>query len=173
MNWKDLAGIVGSAAPMLGALIAGRAGAAVGAMIASGLGVGNNPSDVQTALATNPDAAVKLAQIEKDRQVELQQLIVQAEQNRLAADTSAILAVNTTMQTEAKSDHWPTYSWRPFCGFVFGVMFGGCYFVLPLLKLPVPVVPTEAWMAIGGILGVASYFRGKAQAISAGTDARG
>lgn len=173
MNWKDIAGLVGSAAPMLGSLIAGPAGGAVGAMIASGLGCGNTPSDVQTALATNPDAAVKLAQIEKDRQVELQQLIVQAEQNRLAADTSTILAVNTTMQTEAKSDHWPTYSWRPFVGFVFGIMFGGCYFVLPLLKLPVPAVPTEAWMAIGGILGVASYFRGKTQAINASTDARG
>lgn len=164
MEWKDLAKVVGGAAPILGTLIGGPAGTAIGAMIASGLGVGNTPDEVSQALTINPDAAVKLKQIEATRQTELQTLLVQSEANRLAADTAVIQAVNATMQVEAKADHWPTYSWRPFCGFVFGIMFLGVYFVLPLLKLPVPVVPTEAWLAIGGVLGVASYFRGKAQA---------
>lgn len=174
MEWKDLAKVVGGAAPILGTLIGGPAGTAIGAMIASGLGVGNTPDEVSQALAINPDAAVKLKQIEATRQTELQTLLVQSEANRLAADTAVIQAVNATMQVEAKADHWPTYAWRPFCGFVFGVMFLGVYFVLPLLKLPVPVVPTEAWLAIGGVLGVASYFRGKAQADPAvATDNRG
>ena len=164
MNWSDIAKTVGSAAPLLGTLLGGPAGAAVGAMVASALGTGATPDEVSQALAVNPDAAVKLKQIEATRQVDLQQLVVQAEQNRLAAETSTILAVNATMQSEAKSDHWPTYSWRPFVGFVFGVMFLGVYFVLPLMKMPVPTVPTEAWFAIGGVLGVASWFRGKAQA---------
>ena len=164
MDWKSLGGIVGSAAPLLGGLLGGQGGAAIGSLIASGLGVGNTPSEVSQALQTNPDAAVKLKQIEATRQVELQALVIQSEANRLAADTAAITAVNATMQAEAKSEHWPTYSWRPFVGFVFGVMFGGVYFVLPLAHIPVPLVPGEAWLAIGGILGVASYFRGKAQA---------
>ena len=164
MNWTDIAKTVGSAAPLLGTLLGGPAGAAVGAMVASALGTGATPDEVSQALTVNPDAAVKIKQIEAARQVDLQQLVVQAEQNRLAAETSNILAVNATMQAEAKSEHWPTYSWRPFCGFVFGTMFLGVYFVLPLAKLPVPVVPTEAWFAIGGVLGVASWFRGKAQA---------
>lgn len=164
MDWKDLAGTVGKFAPMLGTLIGGPAGTAIGAMVAAGLGVGNNPTEVAQALQINPDVAVKLRQIESDNQVELQKLLVQSEANRLAADTSAILAVNATMQAEANADHWPTYSWRPFVGFVFGVMFLGVYFVLPLARLPVPAVPTEAWLAIGGVLGVASWFRGKAQA---------
>jgi hypothetical protein len=172
LTWKEIAGVVGNAAPILGTLVGGPAGGAIGAMIASGLGCGNTPDDVKTALATNPDAAVKLAQIEKDRQVELQQLVMQSEQNRLANETAQIVAVNTTMQAEDKAEHWPTYSWRPFVGFVFGIMFGGVYFVLPLAHLPVPVVPTEAWMAIGGVLGVASFFRGKAQAAGA-VDQRG
>ena len=164
MNWSDIAKTVGGFAPLLGTLLGGPAGTAVGAMIASGLGVSPEPDEVSKALAINPDAAVKIKQIEANRQVDLQKLVVQAEQNRIAADTSAILAVNATMQAEAKSDHWPTYSWRPYCGFVFGTMFLGVYFVLPLLKMPVPVVPTEAWFAIGGVLGVASWFRGQAQA---------
>jgi hypothetical protein len=174
VDWKDLSATVGKFAPLLGTLIGGPAGTAIGAMVASGLGVGNTPDDVSQALTVNPDAAVKLKQIEADQQVELQKLLVQSEANRLAADTSAILAVNATMQAEAKSDHWPTYSWRPFVGFVFGIMFLGVYFVLPLLKMSVPTVPTEAWFAIGGVLGVASWFRGKAQADpTIATDKRG
>ena len=174
MEWKDIAKMVGGAAPILGTLIGGPAGAAIGAMVASGLGVGNTPDEVSQALTINPDAAVKLKQIEATRQTELQTLLVKSEENRLAADTAAIQAVNATMQVEAKADNWPTYSWRPFCGFVFGIMFLGVYFVLPLAHLPVPVVPTEAWLAIGGVLGVASYFRGKAQADPGiATDSRG
>lgn len=163
MKWSDIAGIVGQAAPILGTLLAGPAGGAVGALIASSLRVGNSASEVSAALA-NPDAAVKLKQIEKDRQVELQGLAVAHAANVLAAETASIGAVNTTMQAEAKAEHWPTYSWRPFCGFVFGVTFFGVYFVLPLMRLPVPIVPFEAWAALGAILGVASWFRGKAQA---------
>lgn len=163
-DWKDIAKTVGQYAPVLGTLIGGPAGAAIGAVVSSVLGVGNSPEEVSQALAVNPEAAVKLKQIEKERQVELQTLLVQAEQNRLAAETSAIQSVNTTMQAEAKAEHWPTYSWRPFCGFIFGTMFLGVYFVLPLAKLPVPEVPTEAWLAMGAVLGVASWYRGRMQA---------
>lgn len=164
LTWKDIAGAVGNVAPILGTLVGGPAGAAVGAMIASGLGCGNTPDDVKTALATNPDAAVKLAQIEKDRQVDLQQLVVQAEQNRLAADTAAIQAVNNTMIAETKAEHWASWLWRPFLGFTLGIMLFGTYFVLPLLHLPVPVIPEYVWALYASILGVASWFRGKAQA---------
>lgn len=164
MKWSDLSAVVGKAAPILGTLVGGPAGAAVGALISSALGVENEPSAVQAALKTSPDAAVKLAQIEKDRAVELQQLVVTAENNRLSAETSQIESINATMRAEASSNHWPSYSWRPFCGFVFGTTFFGVYFVLPLLKIPVPLVPFEAWAALGAILGVASWFRGKAQA---------
>ena len=174
MDWKDVGKTLGTAAPAIGALIAGPAGGAIGALVASALGAEPTPAGVSSAVANDPNAFIKLRQLEADHALELQRLVVTSEQNRLAADTTAITAVNTTMQAEAKSDHWPTYSWRPFCGFVFGTMFLGCYFVLPLFKLPVPVVPTEAWLAMGGVLGVASYFRGKAQADpGVPTDGRG
>jgi len=91
VNWSDIAGVVGKAAPILGILLGGPAGGAIGALIASGLGVGNSPDEVQAALS-NPDALVKLRQIEADRQVHLQELVVQAEQNRIAAETARIQA---------------------------------------------------------------------------------
>lgn len=164
MDWKDIAGAVGRFAPLVGTAIAGPAGAAVGAIVSAALGTANTPDAVSQALAINPDAAVKLAEIEKDKTLGIQQLVVAAEQNRLAADTAALQTVNATMQAEDKAEHWASWLWRPFLGFVTGVMIFGCYFVLPLLKMPAPVVPESVWLLLGSILGVASYFRGKAQA---------
>lgn len=164
MNWSSIAEKVGKYAPLLGGLLGGPAGGAVGTIISAALGTENSPDAVDAMLTANPDAVVKLRDIERQRQVELQTLSVTAEGNRLASETAAIVAVNTTMQTEAKAEHWPSYTWRPYNGFIFGTMFIGVYFILPLLHIPVPVVPTEAWLAMGAVLGVASWFRGKAQA---------
>lgn len=161
MNWKDIAPIVARSAPLLGTLLGGPAGAAAGALVSAALGVGADPGAVEQALAVSPDAAVKLAQIEATRSTELEALVVSAEANRLAADTAALQAVNATMQAEGRSEHWPQWGWRPFIGFVFGVMVLGCYFVLPLAKVPVPPVPESVWLMFGAVLGVASWFRGK------------
>lgn len=167
MDWKDAAAAVAKSAPILGGILGGPVGAAVGAVsaiVASALGVAPTPDAVSQALQVNPDAAVKLAQIEKDRQVELQTLAVQQATAQIAADMSSINAINATMQAETKAEHWASWLWRPFCGFVFGISFFGVYFVLPLMNIQAPVIPTEAWASMGAILGVASWFRGKAQA---------
>lgn len=76
MDWKDISKLVGASAPMLGTLLGGPAGAAVGGFIASALGSGSTPDEVSQALASNPDAAVKLKQIEADRQVKLQEMVL-------------------------------------------------------------------------------------------------
>lgn len=109
MDWKDIKDAVAQYAPLAGTLIAGPAGAAVGAIISSTLGVPNTPDEVATALKTNPDAAVKLKEIESTRQVELQKLVVQAEGARLAAQVASMQsAVDNTkdarrMQIEMRS----------------------------------------------------------------------
>lgn len=77
MEWRDVAGTVGKAAPILGTLLGGPAGAAVGALVASALGTGSEPSDVAAALG-NPDAAVKLRELESNKAIRLQELAVQA-----------------------------------------------------------------------------------------------
>jgi hypothetical protein len=87
MDWKDLASIVGKAAPILGTLLGGPAGGAVGGLIASALGTGNDPAEVSAALA-NPDAVIKLREIESRRQVELQSLAVEMAKAELAASTA-------------------------------------------------------------------------------------
>ena len=169
MEWKDIAPVLGRVAPVLGTLIGGPAGAILGGLISSVLGTDSTPSAITAAIATNPEAALKLAQFESDNKVKLQGMLLAHADNEIAAATAQIQAVNQTMQAETKAEHWWSSGWRPFCGFVFGTMFFGTYFVLPLLKIPPPTVPTEAWLAIGSILGVASWFRGKAQADPANT----
>jgi uncharacterized coiled-coil protein SlyX len=181
MNWADIKGDIAKAAPLLGTLVGGPAGGTVGAMIASVLGTANQPDAVQQALATDPEAAVKLREIESNQIVQLQQLAVQQAQNDLAAETQRIQDVNNTMQAEDKSDHWPTYSWRPFIGFVFGSnlavmsLIAILTYVAQLCGAPgassavasLPQLVGVLGAANGAalpILGVASYFRGKMQA---------
>ena len=55
MEWKDLKGIVGNAAPLLGNLLGGPAGATVGALVSSVLGVDNSPDEVHKALEADPE----------------------------------------------------------------------------------------------------------------------
>jgi hypothetical protein len=160
-------------------------------MVSAGLGVGNTPSDVAQALTINPEIAVKLKQIESDNQVELRKLLVTSEANRIAADTAAVLAVNATMQAEAKSDHWPTYTWRPAIGFAVAFNTGMASLLVVMVYVAVvagvaqaATAMTNLPMVLGAlaaisatvlpILGIASYFRGKAQADPAiPTDNRG
>ena len=57
MNWADISGLVGKAAPMLGTLVGGPAGTIVGSMIASALGTSATPDAVHAAIASDPAAA--------------------------------------------------------------------------------------------------------------------
>lgn len=104
------------------------------------------------ALQTAPDLVLKYRQAILDQELEFEKLAVQN-----AAD------INKTMQSEAASEHWPTYSWRPFIGFMFGSYVASMW-ILPLFgKTPTAISP-DLTLAVGGILGVASFFRGKMQA---------
>jgi hypothetical protein len=87
MDWKDIAGTVTKAAPMLGTLLGGPVGGAIGgviALIGSAFGLSpaeTTPDKINSLLATDPAAAVKLAEIEANNKIELQKLIL--EQDRL------------------------------------------------------------------------------------------
>ena len=67
MNWKDISGFIGKSAPILGTVLGGPTGAVVGALVASALGVENDPDSVINALQKDPSLAIKLKQIENER----------------------------------------------------------------------------------------------------------
>lgn len=181
MNWSDIASTVGKFAPMIGTVLGGPGGLAIGSIVASALGVENTADAVAKELAANPEAAIKLREIESNERLKLQELAVQQAGNEMNAAAQAAESVNKTMQAESASEHWPTYSWRPAIGFAVAlnviassvlvlavfvpVMFGVAAAAGAVAQLP---------MALGGlagingtvlpILGIASWFRGKAQA---------
>ena len=179
LEWKDIADAVGRTAPLLGTLLGGPAGAAVGALVASALGTGADPDAVAKEIAANPEAALKLREIEARRQIDLQGLAVDWAQAEMQAAAQATGSVNSTMQAEAAAEHWPTYSWRPAIGFAVALaVVGSVLTVFAAYGAALPNGKSDGLAAMPGILaalagiiavvspilGIASWFRGKAQA---------
>ena len=108
--WESIKETVGSVAPIAGALLGGPAGGAVGAMIASALGVENNPDSVAKAIRADPQAAIKLRQIES-----------QIEQTRLEVRGQVV-------QAEATGESWLQRNWRPLTMVWFSALIGGYWF---------------------------------------------
>jgi hypothetical protein len=184
MDWASVVSAVSSAAPMLGSLL-GPVGATVGALagtgiklVASALGVTPTEDAITTAVATDPQASLKLAQYQMDNKLELQKLQVAVEMANIAAETSQIQAVNATMQVEAKAEKWWTSGWRPYWGFISGTAFlVVCTLVCmmawqcvvykdasALANIPLVIGAFATLFSIpGAILGIASWKRGDMQ----------
>lgn len=104
MDWKDLAGIVGKAAPILGTLIGGPGGAAVGGLIASALGTSNDADEVSRLLTSNPEAVLRLKELESNKDIRFAELA--AAQARLEIE-SATADRASAREREAKTgDSW-------------------------------------------------------------------
>lgn len=178
MDWSSIGRIIGNAAPLVGSLLGGPAGGAVGALVACALGADNDPASVERALSADPAALARVRELELTQRTELERLAVQSEANRLAADTASIVAVNQTMQAEtAANDPW-SRRWRPMVGFVFGGCLGvtvlavAVAFVVlavsdptaALVQLPAFVGAMTALLTpAAGILGVTAWHRGAMQ----------
>lgn len=67
--WDKIKELLGDSAPVIGTLLGGPAGTAVGGLIAKALGTDNNPEAIEEALKNNPDALVKIKEIEASREL--------------------------------------------------------------------------------------------------------
>jgi len=173
MDWKDVGKAIAKYAPALGTALGGPAGGAVGtlaSMVAGAFGLKPDakPDQVMAAIEKDPQAAVKLKEIETNAKTEMHRLNVQLAIQQSQQETAQIQAVNATIQAESKSEHWPQYSWRPANGFAFPIAVIAVYFVLPLAGKTVPNVPEWVWIGWLSILGVTTYHRGKEKRARAG-----
>lgn len=155
MNWSDIGNIVGRAAPIVGTLLGGPAGAAVGALVASALNVPNDPDAVNVALAGNPDAMVRVQELQLTARVELEKLAVQAETVRLQAAGAQYAAEaadrDSARQLAAKQ---PNDMVRPALTFV---MLGGSLFVVVAVLIgwaTEAIKDPVASLTIGMVLGL-------------------
>jgi hypothetical protein len=183
MDWSDIGSFVGKAAPLLGDVLTGNIpGAAVeaGSLIASALGCDATPAAVNTALLANPDAQVKLAQIEADRTLRLQELANQSAAAAQQAELAPTLETNATMRVE---DGTGRGYWRDFVGYCFGVAFAVVTLLCCVLAwraldtrdmtilAQIPVIVGSFIPLFGvpaGVLGVVAHHAGKVSQIKAG-----
>lgn len=97
MDWKDVGRVVARTAPALGVALGGPAGGAIGSMVAAAFGSDAYPEAVSQAIAADPEAAVRLREIELRHAEVLASLAVQQYEAQLADVQQA----RTTHK-----DHW-------------------------------------------------------------------
>lgn len=67
--WESIKELIGTSAPVVGGLIGGPAGVAVGGLVAKVLGVENTPEAIEAELRTNPEAMLKLKELEVSKEL--------------------------------------------------------------------------------------------------------
>ncbi len=158
--------VIKSVLPWIGTALGGPLGGVAADVVGKVLGV--QDSTVESIKATlsgmPPEQLLKFKTAELEVQLRMQEIGFKSVFDLAELEVKSISEVNQTMRVEAGAEHWPTYSWRPFNGFLFGITIFCSYFLLPILDIDTPDIPSEVWLTWGGILGIASFFRGKAQA---------
>lgn len=124
-DWKAISNKVIQAAPLIGGILGGPAGAivsTVGGMVANALNVSPVPSEVNKALTSNPEALVRIKELEHLESVNLRQA---------AFDQHRLEVIDRMNARRTHGAHWMTI-------------------VLPLVLLTVVSAITGAliWMAI-------------------------
>ena len=64
MDWKEVGVSIAAMAPALGVALGSPAGCAVGSLMAAAFGMTARPADVAAVIATDPEIAVKLREVE-------------------------------------------------------------------------------------------------------------
>lgn len=85
--WDNIKEILGSSAPVIGTLLGGPAGGAVGGLISKVLGVDNTPEAIELALMNNPDALLKIKELETSNEL----AILQAELENKRIDVGSVI----------------------------------------------------------------------------------
>lgn len=97
ISWEKVGRAVADAAPILGSVLGGPAGGAAGALIASKLGTSNTPEAIMEKLKTDPEALLKIKQLEADERQHIREMQLSTLQAELADVQSA---------RAAHKDHW-------------------------------------------------------------------
>jgi hypothetical protein len=170
MDWKETLSKITSAAPMVGSLF-GAPGLAVGSivkLVASVLGVAPDQDAIAAEVQANPEAILKLKELENSHQIELQKLVIEAERVRLADVADARGREKAVTEKTGKADmNLYILSW---------VMVGGFFSLVGLLIFrPLPPDSSGVVMMLFGSLSAAfgagiQYFFGSSAGSAAKTD---
>lgn len=131
MNWTDVGKkIAGLGLPLLANALLPGSGAVV-ATVAEALGVTDpTPDNIAKAIDADPDAAVKLAEIQSNQRIELARIAMQGQVAERQADSDDVAQVNKTMRAEAASSGWYKGGWRPYFGYIVSTCIGATFIAL-------------------------------------------
>lgn len=121
MDWKEIGNTaIKVGAPLLGGALFGPAGAAVGSIIAGKFGVSpeSTPEQVMAAITGDPDAALKLREIEISHIERLQEL----ENDRLRIETADVQNARNVHQ-----HHWMPSAITMVMSAMFGAIIGALF----------------------------------------------
>ena len=99
MEWSDLGEKLAEFAPLLGSVVGGPAGGAIGSVIAAAFGVEDKPEAVLEAVKNDPEAAIKLRKIELDNKTELERIKME--------EAKAVIADKQNARTNHKHSNMP------------------------------------------------------------------
>lgn len=127
MNWSDLGKrIAGLGLPLLGGAVAGPGGAALGTILSNALDLQEDtPDAIAGALQSNPDAAIRLKEIQLQHVERLEELTLQRAQAEAERDAREQGEINTTMRAELVAPSGYRAGWRPLFGYVAAFGIGG------------------------------------------------
>jgi len=155
MNWSDIGCIIGKSAPLVGTLLGGPAGAAVGALVANALGVNSDPYAVNSALTNDPDAYAKVVELQLNAKVELERLTVQLKIVEIQAEGAQYSAEAADRDSARKlASTQPNDLVRPVLTMI---MLGGSLFVVVAILLGwanEAITNTTAALTVGTVLGL-------------------
>lgn len=120
MNWKDIGKqAIQMGAPILGGALGGPAGAAVGAMIANQFGVDDpTPVNIMAAIKADPDAAMKLREVE----LRHQERLIELENDRFRIETADVQDARNAHQ-----HHWMPSAITMVMSAMFGAIIGALF----------------------------------------------
>jgi len=120
MDWKDIGKkIASTGATLLGTAIGGGAGGSLlGGIVADALGVENEPDEISKAIDRDPQAAVKLREIQSQERVRLREIAGKQAIAEIEAETARHQSINETMRAELQANDHYRGRWRPTFGYV-------------------------------------------------------
>ncbi|KFA98785.1 hypothetical protein [Vibrio sp. ER1A] len=127
--WDKVKSMLASAAPLVGGLVGGPVGGAVGTLISSTLGVENTPEAIEHELSNNPDAILKVKQMEMDHKVELKNLALK--EMSLQLDYEKAKLADTQDARKQHKDHWMPWALTLILSLMVSGMFAALFFGKP------------------------------------------
>jgi hypothetical protein len=137
MTLNDLGKLIAQSAPLLGGALAGPAGATIGSLIAAKFGGSSyQPEALNTLISADPQAALKLKELEMEHELALQQLLLQSDkdaQQLIISDRASARQREVNVDQSANETHDQTPAILAYC-------LTGCVFVALtwLFCFPIP-----------------------------------